>query len=192
METKTIKGPVTFKEAPEGEQATGQFRAVFSKFNVIDSDGDVTLPGAFEDGAKVRISYWGHRWENLPVGRGVIHADETEAWVDGQFFQTTEGGRETYETVKGLGELQEWSYGYDILDMAPGELEGVPVRFLKSLKAHEVSPVMLGAGQDTRTTDIKARSKHEDEAGDGKSSDEADVLLMEIELDAIEYVREGQ
>lgn len=160
MDRKTILGPVTFKA--EGDE--GQFRAVFSTLNVVDHDGDVTLPGAFADGEKVRISYWGHRWGDLPVGRGEIHADEKEAWVDGKFFLDTEGGRETYNTVKGLGELQEWSYGFDVLERADGELEGEPVQFLKRVKVHEVSPVMLGAGVGTRTTAIKAKDRLEDVA----------------------------
>ena len=39
---------------PEGE--LGIFQAIFSRFNVIDKDGDVTLPGAFTDGQKVKIA----------------------------------------------------------------------------------------------------------------------------------------
>ncbi len=152
MKRKAITGPITFK----GDGEEGQFRAVFATLNVVDHDGDVTIPGAFTDGEKVRISYWGHRWGDLPVGRGEIHSDEKEAWVDGHFFLDTEGGRETYNTVKNLGELQEWSYGFDILERSEGEFEGQQVQFLRRLKVHEVSPVMLGAGVGTRTLAIKA------------------------------------
>jgi hypothetical protein len=35
--------------------------AVFATFGVIDRDGDLALPGAFEDGAEVDISSYGHR-----------------------------------------------------------------------------------------------------------------------------------
>jgi hypothetical protein len=38
---------------------SGEVRAVFSTFNTVDSDGDVTLPGAFRDGQEVRISAYG-------------------------------------------------------------------------------------------------------------------------------------
>jgi HK97 family phage prohead protease len=174
MERKTVTGPVTFKA--EGDE--GQFRAVFSTLNVIDHDGDVTVPGAFTDGEKVRISYWGHRWGDLPVGRGEIHSDEKEAWVEGRFFLNTEGGRETYETVKGLGELQEWSYGFDVLERSEGEFEGEQVQFLRRLKVHEVSPVMLGAGIGTRTTAIKAKDRLEEVAKELEGMGAEDVQAV--------------
>ena len=148
---KTVIGPVTFKA--DGEP--GEFKAIFSTFDVIDLDNDVTLPGAFKDGQNVRVSYWGHRWDDLPVGRGVIQSDEKEAWINGQFFMDTEGGRETYQTVKNLSELQEWSYGYKVLDRSEGKFEDQDVQFLRALDVTEVSPVMLGAGIGTRTEAIK-------------------------------------
>jgi HK97 family phage prohead protease len=151
MKTKTFRAPMEIK----ADGQPGEFRAVFSTFNVIDLDGDVTLPGAFTDGAAVRISYWGHRWQDLPVGKGMIHQDEKQAWVDGQFFLDTMAGKETYQTVKNLGDLQEWSYGYDVLRSEQGQFENQDVRFLKELEVPEVSPVMLGAGIDTHTESIK-------------------------------------
>jgi HK97 family phage prohead protease len=151
MKKKTFQGAIEIKE----DGKPGEFRAVFSTFNVIDKDRDVTLPGAFKEGQKVRIAYWGHRWQDLPVGRGEIHADEEKAWVDGRFFMDTEAGKETYLTVKNLDELQEWSYGYDILDASQGKFEDQNVQFLRSLEVYEVSPVLLGAGVDTRTEFIK-------------------------------------
>jgi HK97 family phage prohead protease len=133
----------------------GEFVATFATLNVIDKDGDVTVPGAFQNDAPVRISAWSHNWGALPVGKGVIHADEERAWVDGEFFLQTAQGKETYETVKALGGLQEWSYGFDITDQSFGKFDGQDVRFLRGLEVHEVSPVMIGAGVDTRTDRIK-------------------------------------
>lgn len=152
MLKKTYRSPIQLKA--DGEP--GEFRAVFSTFNVVDHDGDVTTPGAFTDGQKVRISYWGHRWQDLPVGRGEIHQDEEKAWVDGRFFLDTDAGKETYLTVKNLEELQEWSYGFDIEKADLGEFEGQEVQFLRGLTVYEVSPVMLGAGIGTHTESIKA------------------------------------
>ncbi len=156
MNKKVYQAPIELKEGDN--DLPGSFKAVFSTFDVIDLDGDVTLPGAFTDGQKVRIAYWGHRWHDLPVGRGVVHADHEKAWVDGQFFLDTEAGMETYKTVKNLAELQEWSYGFDILESQPGKMGGEDVRFLTKLNVHEVSPVLLGAGIGTQTVAIKGTS----------------------------------
>lgn len=139
----------------KADDQTGSFRAVFATLNVIDLDGDVTTPGAFRDGQEVRIARWGHNWFDLPVGKGVIHADEQQAWVDGQFFLDTTVGKDTYLTVKNLGQLQEWSYGFDVTKWSQGQFNGEDVRFLEGLNVHEVSPVMLGAGIGTHTEAIK-------------------------------------
>jgi HK97 family phage prohead protease len=152
MERKLINASV--KDADQG-----RWEAVFSSLDVVDHDGDVTLPGAFEDGAPVVISAYGHTsWGGaLPIGKGTIRTSETEAVLDGQLFLSTAAGRETFEVLKGLGELQQLSYGYDVLESEFGERDGQRVRFLKALKVHEVSPVLVGAGIDTRTLAVKGK-----------------------------------
>ncbi len=152
MERKTYTGGMTLKA--DGEE--GEFSAVFSTLNVIDHQEDVTMPGAFTEGEPVRIAAWNHGWDQLPVGKGEIREEEDSAVVEGRFFLNTQTGREHYETVKALGALQEWSYSFDILDASFGEFEGKQVRFLRKLKVHEVSPVMLGAGIGTHTRAIKS------------------------------------
>lgn len=155
MDRKFFRGRTDFKQNGQ----LGEFKAIFATLNVKDADGDVTLPGAFEENQPVRISAWGHKWDQLPVGRGTIHSDGKEAWVDGQFLLETETGKEHYNTVKGMGDLQEWSYGFKINDSIPGQFDGEPVRFLRKMHVVEVAPVMQGAGVDTRTADIKAADK---------------------------------
>lgn len=152
MDTKTFSR-VEIKNADKGEVT-----AVFATLNTVDSDGDVTLPGAFTDGAQVRISAYGHAsWGGaLPVGKGTIRVDGDEAILDGQFFLDTAAGRDTFTVVKELGELQEWSYGYDPAEFSYGEHEGQRVRFLQRQKVYEVSPVLLGAGVGTRTMAAKS------------------------------------
>lgn len=138
----------------------GVIHAVFSTLGVKDHDGDITIPGAFEQNADVRISAYNHAsWPGmgglLPVGKGRITSDDVKATLEGQFFMKTTNGRDTFETVKELGSLTEWSYGYDVLDSAPGEYKGVEGNLLKELKVHEVSPVFLGAGIGTHTVSAK-------------------------------------
>lgn len=136
----------------------GTVQAVFATLGVMDSDGDVTVKGAFETDAPVRISAYGHTsWGGvLPVGKGYIREEGNEAILESQFFLTTVAGREHFETIKEMGPLQEWSYGYDVVDSEAGEFEGKQVRYLKKLKVHEVSPVLLGAGVGTRTLSVKS------------------------------------
>lgn len=153
MATKTYTAPLTLKLG-EGEE--GSFRATFATLMAIDKDRDVTVPGAFQQGQKVKIAAWGHDWGALTVGKGQIFADEQTAWVQGQFNLATDAGREHYETVKFNGADQEWSYGFEVQEWSLGEFEGEDVRFLRALNVFEVSPVMLGAGIGTRTDSIKA------------------------------------
>lgn len=141
------------------QEKPGDFRAVFSTLNVIDRDGDVTLPGAFEKGAAVNISAWGHNWGDLPSGDGAIQESGNEAIIEGSFYLGTPQGDATYETLKQRFErnvvTQEWSYGFEVLDASFGQFEGRDVRFLRKLNVFEVSPVMLGAGVNTRTLGMK-------------------------------------
>jgi HK97 family phage prohead protease len=148
------KGLVAFEFKAEQE---GSFRATFSRFNVIDRDGDVTVPGAFERGQEVRIAQWGHNWGSPVIGKGAIDFDDERAWVDGEFFLDTTAGKDTYLAVKNLGTLQEWSYGFAIKERSFGEFGDPPqqVQFLRRLDVFEVSPVMIGAGIGTGTDAIK-------------------------------------
>ena len=195
MEKKIYDTKLEFKE--DADQ-TGQFRALFSRFNNIDKQGDITLPGAFEEGAPIKIAYWGHRWENLPVGRGEIHQDDEKAWVDGRFFLDTEAGLETYKTIKALGDLAEWSYGFEVLDATEDKVDGKKVRVLKKLKTFEVSPVFIGAGNNTQTLAIKSEDdssldvepeieveSETVEVGNESDVDSADIKLL-IEILALE------
>lgn len=170
---------VEIKDAERGE-----VEAVFATLDVVDHDKDVTLKGAFEDGAPVRISAWGHgvwpqKGDKLPVGRGQIRELKTEAVLEGRFFMDTVDGHDTFVVVKEMSQLdgpgQEWSYGFDILDAAPGQHAGQKVRFLKKLKVHEVSPVLLGAGIDTRTVAVKGAK----ELPGGRTVNELRQLLRE-------------
>lgn len=148
----------------------GEVEAVFSTFNVVDKDGDVTLPGAFREGQEVVISAYGHEsWFGvLPVGKGVIRATKTEAILEGKFFLDTTAGRDTFTVVKNLAEagLGEWSYGYDIEESELGKHEDQDVQFLKALNVFEVSPVLRGAGVDTRTLATKSDKTLQEQIAD--------------------------
>lgn len=157
MDSKHFRPVVTIKS-----QSKGEVSAVFSTFNVVDKDRDVTVPGAIENGTPIVVSAYGHQsWSGaLPVGKGTIRTTKTEAIAELQFFMDTTHGADTFNTVKQLAEvgLGEWSYGFDTLESEPGEHEGKSVNFLKKLKVFEVSPVLVGAGNNTRTLSAKSAS----------------------------------
>lgn len=139
--------------------ATGEFIAQFAQLNVIDRDGDVLVPGIIAGAdagpVKVRIASWGHKWHELPVGIGEVYEADGALYCAGKFFMDTEGGADTYRTVKGLADLGEWSFGFDILESENGQHDGKSVRVLKSLRIFEVSPVLQGAGIGTHTVAMK-------------------------------------
>ena len=151
----------TMSQVQIKDAAKGQVEALFARLDVIDKDGDVTVKGAFTEGASCVISAYGHKsWEGaLPVGKGTIHEVGDTAVFRGQFFLNTTHGRDTFETVKQLSEdgLQEWSYSLHDVEAEPAVVDGRKVRVLKRIGlVKEVSPVLRGAGVDTTTLSIKA------------------------------------
>lgn len=145
----------------EGKE-TGEVLAKFGTVGVIDLDGDVIEKGAIGSQA-VKISAFGHTsWLGaLPVGKGVTEEKDDDLLARMSFFMDTTHGADHFRTVKGLGELGEWSFGFDIMEQRqPTEEErqlGIR-RVLKELDVFEVSPVLRGAGVDTQTLDAKCEA----------------------------------
>lgn len=144
------------------DEDRGEIDAVFSTLDVIDSDGDVTVKGAFTDGAPVAISAYGHQTSKgeLPVGKGAIRETTTEAVMSGRFFMDTEKGHDTFVVVKEMaaedGPGQQWSYGLADIVAEVGDFQGQRVRYIKGVTVPEVSPVLRGAGVGTRVLDVKS------------------------------------
>ena len=139
--------------------AEGRVLARFATLGVKDKDGDVIEAGAIGE-QQVRVSAYGHTsWSGaLPVGVGRVFERGNEAIANLEFFLQTTHGRDHFNTIRGLGELGEWSMGFDVLaEAAPNEEQretGI-VRILKKLKVHEVSPVLQAAGVGTATLSAK-------------------------------------
>ena len=141
---------------------SGQVEAVFSIFNSLDSDGDVVMPGAVKSGFKNNQvpMVWSHKWD-MPIGKGTINQDKDKAVFKGEFFMDTESGKEAYNLVKNMGDMQQWSFGYKVNDSEFAKADGQDsdARFLKDLTVYEVSPVLVGANQDTYTLAIKSNTE---------------------------------
>lgn len=192
MDKKTFRSEVQWKSDSEN---TGEFKAIFATFDEVDHDQDVTLKGAFTDGQKFVIEGWNHDYK-MPVGRGELHFDDRDVWVDGKFFMDTQAGREHYVTAKALQDIGQWSYTFYIEDANYGTHESESVRFLKKLDVSGVSPVTRGAGKSTRTVEIKNKEEEnlEDESdpsGNGQTEDsapsgEVSRALLEVQIIEIE------
>jgi len=142
----------------------GSFTARIATLGVIDKDGDVTLPGAFPQGKEILISAYDHTsWSGgLPIGKGFIRENGNDVLVDGELNLNSATGKEHYETIKFAPHLQEWSYGFKILEIdEESAWKDNPnvFRVLKRLDVFEASPVLRGAGVETATLAIKSDDK---------------------------------
>jgi len=152
----------------------GKVSAVFSVFNTLDSDGDVVVEDAIKSGFKSGSvpMVWAHKWD-MPIGKGSIKQDKDKATFEGEFFMDTESGKEAYNLVKAMGDLQQWSFGYRVNDSERGKFKSgdkdVDARYLKDLSVYEVSPVLVGANQETYTMAIKSNTELLEEMAREKS-----------------------
>ena len=136
------------------EDGTG--RAVFATLNVVDKDGDVTLPGAFKEQTVKLVG--GHEWKQPNIGYAKIREEGEEAVADFQFYLDMPSAKEWYTAVKKnfeAGVPQEYSYGFHVRKDSVSERDGRKIRELQDLDVFEVSFVMSGAGEDTRTLEVK-------------------------------------
>ena len=162
---------LSYKNAPIELKEDGDTRyieAVFSLFDTIDSDNDVTKSNALRSGYtgnKVPL-VWNHDWSKV-IGRGIIETDNQKAVFKGYFLET-EAGKEAYETVKAMQDMQQFSYGFQVLKSSKGthidsKGEEVPVRVLEDVKVWEVSPVLVGAQQNSFVQALKSGLESFDE-----------------------------
>ena len=156
LEMKSF-GPFEIKDESRGEVV-----AVVSSLDTVDHDREVVRASAIKGGsAKVKISFYGHdaAFGEAPVGKGVITAEGGKGILRGNFFMSTQRGREAFETVKALGADGEWSIGFRVLkDSQPDDTwkaQGAK-RMIDEIELFEVSPVLRGASPNTGTLAIKA------------------------------------
>ena len=145
------------KDGPEGNVV-----ARIATLNVVDRDGDITVPGAFGSVEGVKVSLFNHSsayGAALPVGVGKIFERGDGAFFEGALFLDTTGGRELHTTLKRLSEAgapSEWSYGFEVAESEDAMHGDEIVRVLKRLTPFEVSPVLRGAGIATQTMTVKS------------------------------------
>jgi HK97 family phage prohead protease len=131
----------------------GQFSGYASVFNVVDAQGDVVLPGAFEASLRKGLPklFLHHRPDQVP-GR-LLRASEDSAGllVEGQLNLETQLGRETRASLR-AGDLDGLSIGARVDDF---DTKG-DVRLLKKMTLHEISIVATPANAGARVTTTKS------------------------------------
>jgi hypothetical protein len=181
----------------------GAFRAVVATYNVVDKDGDVSVPGALDTSKSVLVSPWNHSSVDdarmdPPVGAATITTVGDKAIADGHFYVNTDLGRKAYEITKSLFDdgLGEWSYAFripsggastDSKDLAdwPGAR-----RILKQVSPFEVSLVFAGAGIGTGTISVKSDALAELKRG-ARLSKESVVRLRSLAQDLLAFIGES-
>jgi hypothetical protein len=158
LEMKSF-GPFEIKSEDKGEVV-----AIVATLGVVDKDGDVIQPGAFPPGgSRVKLSGYSHDVITegaAPVGKGIVVEEDGKAIFKGNFFMSTQRGREAFLTTKELGAEGEWSFGFPKA-VKTGQLtdewkaKGAK-RMIAGLVPIEASPVFVGAGWGTGTLSTKA------------------------------------
>lgn len=150
IETKHLTTVAELKD--QGDEA-GYLEAVISTFNVVDSDNDIVEPTAFTAGQEVPL-VWDHDW-STPIGKGTISVTNDHAVFRGRLWLDTFDGEQAYRKIKNAGALQEYSWGFRILDADFAERDGKEVRVIKRTEVFEASPTLVGANRQTGTLSIK-------------------------------------
>lgn len=174
MELKYRTAPAALDTEQEG-----RLKAAFSVFDELDSDQDIVRKSAFQDGQAVPL-VWAHDW-TTPIGKGVVRLTDKHAEFDGAFFTDTSAGLDAYRTVKAMGELQEFSFGFEIKESRRIKHQDKDAREITKVTLFEVSPVLVGANRNTRTLAIKGQERIEEEAGRVRA-DLSDYLARELSL----------
>lgn len=153
IEHKRFKGEI--KQA-DGE---GSFEAVIATLNVVDADGDIIVPGAFQN-ATVSILP-AHNSQHVPLGKAKMEDRDDKAVAVGKFNLEVSAAKEWLNALKfdleNAPAIQEWSFAYRVVDSEMETRDEEEVRILKKLDVMEVSPVLRGAGIGTGTLTAKQR-----------------------------------
>lgn len=149
METKAF----SLKEITD----KGIGRAVIATLGVVDKDKDVAMAGAF--GVQHIKLLPAHDRTSVPLGKGIIKEEGTAVVADFAFNLSIQKAMDWYNALRfdldnGVP-IQEWSYGFVPKLYELGNKDGQPVRFLKAVEVFEISPVLRGAGEGTRTLALK-------------------------------------
>jgi HK97 family phage prohead protease len=147
--------PGVFEVKSVGED--GQFAGYASVFNVIDSQQDSVLPGAFRASLKANSQpvqlLWQHQ-SDQPIGLiESLLEDKHGLFVRGRLLLAVTQAREAYALLK-AGAIRGLSIGYQVKQARRDPQTGV--RLLQELDLREVSLVTFPANEAAHVTVVKS------------------------------------
>lgn len=204
---KLKSAPVQFKSDGVDIAESGEFEAIVSVFNNVDSWGDVVRPGAFTD----TIAEWkasnnvlpvlfSHRMDDPTYNIGEVldiaeigpdselpdwvdpHVkDNGGLWVKGRVDTGPDASPVAVHTLRLMKarRIAQFSYAYDELESGWAKSGGGNVWELRKLKLYEVSPTQIGANPMTELLAAKARAV---KAGRTLSTDDEDNIRQAVDL----------
>jgi uncharacterized protein len=204
---KLKSAPVQFKTDGADIAETGEFEAIVSVFNNVDSWGDVVRPGAFLDtiaewkaSTNVFPVLFSHRMDDPRFNIGELldykelepQAAELPDWVDphvkengclwvkGLVDTGPDASPIAVHTLRLLKarRIAQFSYAYDEIESGWAKSDGEAVWELRKLKLYEVSPTQIGANEMTELLAAKARTK----VGRALSQKNEDSIRQAIDL----------
>lgn len=151
------RGQATFPFEIKSLTTDGAFAGYASVFNVVDSQRDVMLSGAFKKTLKERTQpvqlLWQHQWES-PIG--IIESlfeDSRGLYIKGKLLMEVMQAREAHALLK-AGVIRGLSIGYSVKRAERDPQTGV--RRLEEVELWEVSVVTLPANESAHVTVVKA------------------------------------
>ena len=165
--TKSESG-LTVKDV---EPRTRRVRIMLSKFDNIDSDGDIIRRGAFaksitergpesQSGRKIQFLRF-HDWER-PIGK-FVHLEETHDGLvaTAELSEAPDGEAALIQYREGI--INEHSIGFNYVEdkMSLIELDGKEVKEIKEVGLWEGSAVTFGANPLTPTLDVSKGNRVE-------------------------------
>ncbi|MCX9146610.1 HK97 family phage prohead protease [Erythrobacter sp. WG] len=140
---------------------TGKGLAILARLTEVDHDGDTYAPGAFswKGGEQWCALIHQHDRYKMPFGKARVYEEGDIAFAELHLNLETRAGQDWHKTLLfdlATGKaVQEYSYGFNVID-ADFQVRGEDrVRVLKRLDVHEVSTVLRGAGRNTGTLTMK-------------------------------------
>lgn len=146
--------------------APGEFVAIASVFDNIDSYGEVMRKGAFAESISEHAAsgdpfpiIWQHDWSDpfshIGVVKSIEETDEGLVYRGLLDIEDNPTAAQVYKLMRGRRITQQ-SFGFDVLDAGLTTVDGKDAYEITRVKLFEVGPCLVGVNQDTQLLGIKA------------------------------------